>query len=138
MAIRQPLHVRHGQADFPARKAGRHDDEVLEHEHRDEGGEAEIGPAHPHRVTPITETRRNWRCFGAPRCTCRISSTVSTGSSPSTRRRLARRTPDAEFIRKQPFAWRAPGIIIEVGFVEMLREGEGWRKGETWRRCLGC
>ena len=43
-----------------------------------------------------------------------------------------KRTPDAEFIRKQPFAWRAPGIIIEVGFVEMLREGEGWRKGETW------
>ena len=42
-----------------------------------------------------------------------------------------KRTPDAEFIRKQPFAWRAPGIIIEVGFVEMLREGEGWRKGET-------
>jgi DNA polymerase-3 subunit epsilon len=33
--------------------------------------------------------------------------------------------PEAEFIRKQPFAWRAPGIIIEVGFVEMLREGEG-------------
>ncbi len=43
-----------------------------------------------------------------------------------------KRTPDAEFIRKQPFAWRAPGIIIEVGFVEMLRDGEGWRKGETW------
>src|SRR5271165_1120880 len=43
-----------------------------------------------------------------------------------------KRTPDAEFVRKQPFAWRAPGIIIEVGFVEMLREGEGWRKGETW------
>jgi DNA polymerase III subunit epsilon len=43
-----------------------------------------------------------------------------------------KRTPDAEFIRKQPFAWRAPGIIIEVGFVEMLREGEGWRKSETW------
>jgi hypothetical protein len=40
-------------------------------------------------VTPITETRTNWRCFGAPRCTCRISSTVSTGSSPSTRRRRA-------------------------------------------------
>ena len=43
-----------------------------------------------------------------------------------------KRTPDAEFIRKQPFAWKAPGVIIEVGFVEMLREGEGWRKGETW------
>ncbi len=43
-----------------------------------------------------------------------------------------KRTPDAKFIRKQPFAWRAPGVIIEVGFVEMLREGEGWRKGEAW------
>ncbi len=43
-----------------------------------------------------------------------------------------KRTLDAEFVRKQPFAWRAPGIIIEVAFVEMLREGEGWRKGETW------
>jgi|ERR1700733_8064051 len=43
-----------------------------------------------------------------------------------------KRTHDAEFIRKQPFAWRAPGIIIEVGFVEMLREGDGWRKGDAW------
>jgi hypothetical protein len=38
-----------------------------------------------------------------------------------------KRTPDAEFIHKQPFAWRAPGVIIEVGFVEMLREGESAR-----------
>jgi DNA polymerase-3 subunit epsilon len=43
-----------------------------------------------------------------------------------------KRTPTAEFIRKQPFAWKPPGIVIEVGFVEMLRDGEGWRKGETW------
>jgi DNA polymerase-3 subunit epsilon len=43
-----------------------------------------------------------------------------------------KRTREAEFILKQPFAWRAPGVIIEVGFVEMLREGEGWRKGEMW------
>jgi DNA polymerase III subunit epsilon len=43
-----------------------------------------------------------------------------------------KRTPDAEFIRKQPFAWRAPGIIIEVGLVELLRDGEGWRQGERW------
>jgi DNA polymerase III subunit epsilon len=42
-----------------------------------------------------------------------------------------KRTPDAEFIRKQPFVWRAPGITIEAGFVEMLREGDGWRKGEA-------
>jgi len=44
-----------------------------------------------------------------------------------------KRTPDADFIRKQPFAWKPPGIVIELGFVEMLRDGEGWRKGETWR-----
>jgi hypothetical protein len=31
-----------------------------------------------------------------------------------------KRTPDADFIRRQPFAWKPPGIIIEVGFVEML------------------
>ena len=43
-----------------------------------------------------------------------------------------KRTPDADFIKKQPFAWRPPGIMIELGFVEMLREGEGWRKGESW------
>ena len=43
-----------------------------------------------------------------------------------------KRTPDADFIRRQPFAWKPPGIIIEVGFVEMLRDGIGWRKGETW------
>jgi len=44
-----------------------------------------------------------------------------------------KRTPSAEFIRKQPFAWKPPGIVIEVGFVEMLRDGAGWRKGATWR-----
>ena len=43
-----------------------------------------------------------------------------------------KRTPDADFIRRQPFAWKPPGIIIEVGFVEMLRDGTGWRKAETW------
>jgi hypothetical protein len=39
-----------------------------------------------------------------------------------------KRTPSAEFIRKQPFAWKPPGLVIEVGFVEMLRGGEGWRR----------
>ena len=43
-----------------------------------------------------------------------------------------KRTPTAEFVRKQPFAWKPPGLVIEVGFVEMLRDGEGWRKGATW------
>lgn len=44
-----------------------------------------------------------------------------------------KRTPDADFIRRQPFAWKPPGIVIEVGFVEMRRDGDGWKKGETWR-----
>jgi len=42
-------------------------------------------------------------------------------------------TPSAEFIRRQPCAWKPPGVIIEVGFVEMSRDGEGWHKGATWR-----
>jgi DNA polymerase III subunit epsilon len=44
-----------------------------------------------------------------------------------------KRTPSPEFIKKQPFAWKPPGIVIELGFVEMLREGDGWRKGDSWR-----
>ncbi len=41
--------------------------------------------------------------------------------------------PGADFIRKQPFAWKPPGVVIEVGFVEILRDGAGWKKGESWR-----
>ena len=44
-----------------------------------------------------------------------------------------KRTPNADFIRKQPFAWKPPGVVIEVGFVEMLRGEDGWRKGAAWR-----
>ena len=36
-------------------------------------------------------------------------------------------------IRKAPKGFRLPGIVIEVGCVEMLREGDSWRKGETWQ-----
>jgi DNA polymerase III subunit epsilon len=41
--------------------------------------------------------------------------------------------PSPEFIRKQPFAWKPPGVVIELGFVEILRDGESWKQGETWR-----
>ncbi len=44
-----------------------------------------------------------------------------------------KRTPDADFMKKQPFAWKPPGVVIEVGFVEMLRADAGWRKARTWR-----
>ena len=43
-----------------------------------------------------------------------------------------KRTPDADFIRKQPFAWRPPGIVIELGFIELHRGSAGWQKGESW------
>jgi DNA polymerase III subunit epsilon len=43
-----------------------------------------------------------------------------------------KRTPDADYIKKQPFAWRPPGIVIELGFVEIKRDGDGWKKGESW------
>ena len=48
-----------------------------------------------------------------------------------------KRTPTADFIKKQPFAWKPPGVVIEVGFVEMLRDGANperpWRKEKTFR-----
>jgi hypothetical protein len=83
-------------------------------------------------VTPTSETRTDWRCFGAssvylPDFLYGFDRLVAFDAETT-----GKRTPDADFIRKQPYAWRAPGIIIEVGLVEMLRDGEGWRKGETW------
>lgn len=44
-----------------------------------------------------------------------------------------KRAPDPAFIRKQPLGWKPPGLVIELGFVELRRDGAGWRKGETWR-----
>ena len=40
-----------------------------------------------------------------------------------------KRTPDAEFVRKQPFAWRAPGIIIEVAFRRNAARRRGLAEG---------
>ncbi len=33
---------------------------------------------------------------------------------------------------RSPRTVRLPGVIIEIGAVELLREGDGWRKGETF------
>jgi DNA polymerase-3 subunit epsilon len=38
-----------------------------------------------------------------------------------------------EQIRKAPKGLRLPGVVIEIGCVELLRGDEGWRKGETWQ-----
>ena len=39
----------------------------------------------------------------------------------------------AEQVRKAPKGLRLPGVVIEIGCVELLRDGAGWRKGETWQ-----
>ncbi len=36
-------------------------------------------------------------------------------------------------ILKLPKGLRLPGTIIQIGCVELLREGDGWRSGETWQ-----
>lgn len=33
---------------------------------------------------------------------------------------------------RSPRTVRLPGVIIEIGAVELLRDGDGWRKGETF------
>jgi DNA polymerase III epsilon subunit len=36
-------------------------------------------------------------------------------------------------ILKLPKGLRLPGTIIQIGCVELIREGDGWRTGETWQ-----
>src|SRR5258708_29708719 len=40
-----------------------------------------------------------------------------------------KRTPDAEFVRKQPFAWRAPGVIIGSRFRRDAARRRGLAQG---------
>ncbi len=42
--------------------------------------------------------------------------------------------PSAAAIKKMPKGLRLPGIVIEIGCVELLREGEGWKTGQSWER----
>ena len=44
------------------------------------------------------------------------------------------RTPNAAEIKKMPKGLKLPGIIIELGCLELLRDGEGWKTGESWQR----
>ena len=43
------------------------------------------------------------------------------------------RIPSAAEIKKMPKGLRLPGIVIEIGCVELLREGDGWKTGENWQ-----
>jgi DNA polymerase III epsilon subunit len=42
--------------------------------------------------------------------------------------------PSAAEIRKMPKGLRLPGIIIEIGCIELRPDGDGWKTGETWQR----
>lgn len=44
------------------------------------------------------------------------------------------RIPGAAEIKRMPKGLRLPGIVIEVGCVELLRDGEAWKTGESWQR----
>jgi DNA polymerase III epsilon subunit len=36
-------------------------------------------------------------------------------------------------VLKLPKGMRLPGTVIQIGCLELLREGDGWRTGETWQ-----
>ncbi len=43
------------------------------------------------------------------------------------------RVMSADEVRKAPKGLRPPGVVIEIGCVELLRDEAGWRKGESWQ-----
>lgn len=44
------------------------------------------------------------------------------------------RPPTAEQLAKMPKGLRPPGLVIEIGCLELRREGDRWVKGESWSR----
>ncbi|BAE50853.1 3'-5' exonuclease [Paramagnetospirillum magneticum] len=44
------------------------------------------------------------------------------------------RVPTAAEIKKMPKGLRLPGVMIEIGCVELLRGEDGWKTGESWHR----
>lgn len=44
------------------------------------------------------------------------------------------RIPSAAEIKKMPKGLRLPGIVIEIGCVELLRDEDCWKTGESWQR----
>jgi len=41
-----------------------------------------------------------------------------------------------EEVLKLPKGLRLPGIVIQIGCVELLRDGDGWRTGDTWETLI--
>ncbi|MBC7905232.1 MAG: DNA polymerase III subunit epsilon [Rhodospirillaceae bacterium] len=44
------------------------------------------------------------------------------------------RIPSAAEIKKMPKGLKLAGIVIEIGCVELLRDGETWKAGATWEK----
>ena len=44
------------------------------------------------------------------------------------------RIPTAAEIKRMPKGLNLPGIVIEIGCVELCRDGDGWTTGATWER----
>ncbi|MBF0324450.1 MAG: DNA polymerase III subunit epsilon [Alphaproteobacteria bacterium] len=44
------------------------------------------------------------------------------------------RIPAAAEIKRMPKGMRLPGIVIEIGCLELTRDGDGWRPGREWQR----
>ncbi len=42
--------------------------------------------------------------------------------------------PTPAEIKRMPKGMRLPGIVIELAGIELLRDGDGWKTGETWQR----
>lgn len=42
------------------------------------------------------------------------------------------RAPTAEQLAKMPKGMKPPGLVIEIGCVELKRDGDDWVKGESW------
>jgi DNA polymerase III epsilon subunit len=44
------------------------------------------------------------------------------------------RISSADDVKRMPKGMRLPGIIIELGCIELLRDGAGWKTGETYHK----
>ena len=44
------------------------------------------------------------------------------------------RVPAPADIRKMPKGMKLPGVVIEIGCLELVRGEDGWKTGESWQR----
>lgn len=42
--------------------------------------------------------------------------------------------PSFEDVQRKPKGMRLPGVVIEIGCLELLRDGDGWQRGASWEK----